>query len=641
MVFPLRTPLTLWLAFLVGLAAQLVGDGAPDGQVDAAAIRVYEKPGEPAPAGLSVELFDPAQPATAVASGTVGSDGLARFDVPRRFREQRLHVRLRADGWCETSKSLRYSERSGRWETALEARRGWTLHGRLVDASGRGVPGRVQLAARYIGSRLGGGVASRADADGRFTLDVTDRLYLDGRGGAPVLIARAPGYGTGVDRGFDASGRRTDAARSGELVVRIAGSGSLRGRVVDAGGRAIPGLGVHARSAALGPFDSNPEPLEAYLERDGIARASTLTAEDGSFEIKGLSGDAFWIAAENDEAPPWERRFDLLRPRPVASNGDGLVLSHDRPTFALRLEHADGSPWVEPIDFNDRSSFTGRRGPGGWPAHPYVRVRFDGPDGSERVGRRTAGGLLVFPWTDRRDVFVELHGGHDPEDSFAPRTVLHRHSQRTDGGNLTVQMRAAAREADGRLTFEGTVTERDIDGSPLEDTLALGTSLALRFQLTDVRTGVRVIDQNRFFPPTPEDGFRLPPGTYRWRFEPDMWTEIHAARAGGAEGLVRVVGGQRKVVRVDIGPGATVRPTVTGARDASLWLERPDGSRLALTWSSYPRPTNVWSSTTRTESRVVPSGDYTLIARVGGSAEERRIPIELAPGERLDVEFGP
>ncbi|MEM9803343.1 MAG: carboxypeptidase-like regulatory domain-containing protein [Planctomycetota bacterium] len=276
-------------------------------------------------------------------------------------------------------------------------KRGWTLHGRIVDVSGEGVPGHVMLAARYVEGRLGGGAGARPDADGWFALDVTDRLYLDGRGGAPVLIAKAPGHGTGVVRGFHASGRWIGSMPAGGLEVPVSGNGCLRGRVVDADGLAIPGLNVHVRAAGLGPFDSKPEPLDAYLERDGLVRASTLTADDGAFQFTGLRGDAFWIAVEDDESPVWERTFDLLRSRPVEANGSSLVLTHDRPTFAIRLEHADGRPWTEPVDFCDRSSFPCRQGLHAWPVQPCIRVRVDGPNGSERIGRRTESGLLVFP----------------------------------------------------------------------------------------------------------------------------------------------------------------------------------------------------------------------------------------------------
>ncbi|MEM6673891.1 MAG: hypothetical protein AAF726_13690 [Planctomycetota bacterium] len=184
------------------------------------------------------------------------------------------------------------------------------------------------------------------------------------------------------------------------------------------------------------------------------------------------------------------------------------------------------------------------------------------------------------------------------------------------------------------------MTERRFDGSQLEDPRDLGASLSLRFKLTHVETGVCVIDQHHFVNLSPEDGMSLPPGEYHWRFEPDMWVEMFACRCGGAEGLVRVVAGQREVVHVAIGPGSTIRPKLTGHRDVSLWLERGDGSRLALTWSKSPRPTNVWSLGTRTESRVVPSGDYVLIAQRKGASDELRIPIELAPGKCLDVQIG-
>jgi RNA polymerase sigma-70 factor (ECF subfamily) len=144
---------------------------------------------------------------------------------------------------------------------------GALLEGRVLDVGGRAVPG-ARVAA-------GAGVAVTG-ADGRFAVRIAD--------GARRVVALARGEGA-VLRTLDPEGEPDFL----ELVLP-GESGSIRGRVVDASGEALPGARVWLA-------DTTPFWGEERVEHALAGEAFGVAGGDGGFELSGLLDRSYEVVA--------------------------------------------------------------------------------------------------------------------------------------------------------------------------------------------------------------------------------------------------------------------------------------------------------------------------------------------------------
>ena len=178
-----------------------------------------------------------------------------------------------------------------------------TISGRVIDASGRGVPdATVSVEHSYSGSmaaRLnrraseGGsfGVASAAadpvattDASGYYTASLELTVRTGTRSVTVKLSASAPGFT--CDKPTEIRGVLPNDTRS-NIDIRVEQGGSVYGRVVDAMGQPIEGVFVHAKPPLkdrVGGFNLQFDPrFQVRTDAEGVYRFMALLP--GTWEL--------------------------------------------------------------------------------------------------------------------------------------------------------------------------------------------------------------------------------------------------------------------------------------------------------------------------------------------------------------------
>jgi len=171
------------------------------------------------------------------------------------------------------------------------------VRGRVVVSSGEALGRNVPVTARATGDHASAVghepwayVRKICAPDGRFTID-----------GLKEGIAYEVAAGGGESGLVPSGDVVVVTAPASDVVVRVEAAVSLSGRLVDEGGRGVPGVTLRARSLRGGPVS--------------YAR----TRDDGSFRFEGLPAGPVRLACTYDD-----RRLDLG--------------SHDAPAEDLRLE---------------------------------------------------------------------------------------------------------------------------------------------------------------------------------------------------------------------------------------------------------------------------------------------------------------
>jgi hypothetical protein len=206
-------------------------------------------------------------------------------------------------------------------ETEEPAQRPSSVHGKVVDASGAGVPDLLVRASAEIPESA---PEARSGPDGTFQI-VPESL--------PALLAVVePGWTTLC------SGEVREDAPLDEAVIVVARTGTLGGTVTGHGAQALSGARVAAR------LDSDT--LAAVLQgRDGALQGkwNTTTASDGKFALDSVPGlPRIHLTTSH---PGWrtdERDVDASQPSDLA-----IVLVKEEPTGPTldgTVVHADGSP---------------------------------------------------------------------------------------------------------------------------------------------------------------------------------------------------------------------------------------------------------------------------------------------------------
>lgn len=363
-------------------------------------------------------------------------------------------------------------------------------------------------------------------ADGHFAIDgvQTDEVTVFVRGGGWV----SPGL-AGEDGDSDVFERKIEVGKPLELELKAVRSATLEGRVIDAGGTGIAGVGVLARP-----------PDRAFQQRVGLPRwvdlAETNTAADGSFRLEDLPpGGTVMLEAragsgERAESGPHEPGGPAVEIR----------LGTSRWVHVTVLYADDGKPVVGAHPSLVARSGSGRHSSGG----PMT-----GPDGKTRLGPlRPGDGALSIAVSGadleqgQPETPVDTEGTGDAHVTVKAQRGLEVHGRVlfTDGtaaSGASVRVRPAGQDegrgfdvrrhrtaADGSFRLRGLPAgeieleaELDRDGVPLRGTVrATSGSRDVVLQLVDrsgefVTLRVRVFDpQGR---PVPRADVRLHEGS--------------------------------------------------------------------------------------------------------------------------------
>lgn len=539
------------------------------------------------------------------------------------------------------------------------AQRGEALVGRLVDGSGKGVPGTVQMTRRFPskkGPRLGGGQVSRTQPDGHFELQASARLFEpEDPDNLPLLFGFSPGHGTGCLVNFRAP---TDGT---PVQLRVGGSGRLVGCVTDGAEHPVQALKVIARAASLGDSRTTLVSLEAYMEGHGYLVADTVTDERGRFRIDGLRAEAYWLFAEDSLAPWKGRTYRDVHDEPILASGKDLELVLKRPSFVLSVLASDGTPWEGGIDY--ASGFAMSTSPGvAWPETPIIALE-DQATGNHLRGRALADGRIVYAIGDAAELRCTVFGGPLGGEGFPLQVHSFRVAEASDaGGQARLVVQAEPLVNWGTLDVVGSVVRREsgfsrtitfgpanesspagsVFGAPIPPARVLPSGplewlVGHEFFVEDIASDGTVVAQANAFTPTGED-MRLPEGRYRVVIRPYPSLDgMLLADAGGAEAVVEIRAGQKSTVRLAIDAGSTLRIYLDAepGETATFWLVSPTGRRHDLTRTRPGRGTWTWPARMPLESQIVPSGPHTLHAKVGD--REIVIPVDLKPAECLNV----
>ncbi|HEY1550606.1 MAG TPA: hypothetical protein VGG28_22410, partial [Kofleriaceae bacterium] len=317
------------------------------------------------------------------------------------------------------------------------------------------------------------------------------------------------------------------AANAADSVVAVAPGGSIAGRVIDTAGNAIVGVTVNAERVGAMTM------LQASSVTSGF---KTITATDGSFEIRGLDAARYHLAVL-DRGRPMKAKHGVKLELAAAQHASGIEIAVERPsgTITGTVSGPDGAPiadaWVSleqngldlmnaTVDDDDRDAphmFSGSFGgvsadlP---PALTDVRGHFEMasvPHGTYQVVAEAQSGQLhgtIAGVVPDREIAIQLvavssihgsvHGARGPSELFSVSGVGPASSftdgafefPRVDPGDYTLDVTSSdgtgsatvhvgageAGSADIALIANATVTGRLVDksGKPIA-----GTSVAL------------------------------------------------------------------------------------------------------------------------------------------------------------------
>ncbi len=631
-----------------------------DADVISVTVQLEAEPGTELHEGLSVEIvvIGPDDAVEVLGAADTDAAGICHLELPWVDGDRRLHAGLAEPGWI--SMRTRVWSRDGRtYSGTLQAVRGVTIRGRLVDEAGEGVPGSVQLSKRFLmpnGPRLGGGRTCRARPDGHFELHAHASLFEpEEPGNAPLLFGYSPGHGTGCLVDFRAPADGT------QVELRVTGAGRLVGRVTDGADHPVQALKVIARAASLGEARTTLVSLESYKEGGGYLVADTVTDERGRFRIDGLRAEAYWLFAEDSSSSVFQRTYLDLHRDPIPADGTDLELVLKRPSLILSVLASDGSPWAGGIDHE--SGLTVRPRPGiTWPDQPIITVE-NQATGDHLYGRALDDGRIVYAIGDAAELRCTVFGGPLGGEGFPLQVHTLRVAEASDsGGQVQLVVHAESLAGWGTLDVVGSVVRREsgipramtigptnepssagsVFGAPIPPARVLPSGplewlVGHEFFVEDIASDGTVVAQTNAFTPVGSD-MRLPEGRYRVVIRPYPSLDgMLLADAGGAEAVVEIRAGQKSTVRLAIDAGSTLRIYVDAepGEIATLWLVSPTGRRHDLIRTRLGRGTWTWPARMPLESQIVPSGQHALHAKVGD--REIVIPVDLKPAECLDV----
>lgn len=643
----------------------------------------YAKEAKPV-GGMAFELFaprgDPPRPPPGnlwpplalaagearLALGRTDSDGVALLELPRAaFTSSGATLRL-AGRVCEPGYQANTIERllpgnAAEFELTLVARLGATARGTVVDDAG--VPVVAQVRLRFDRFQNSGPLA-RLLGGGAFELDFDD-TFADA-----VLLADAGEHGTGACGG-PLGFRLSPEAPPQDLRIVVSGSGILRGQLVDDLGR--PAAGVSLVTLAAGLDDGHgttaqQEPLHRELQALGggaVYRECQSDAE-GRFELRGLRDLPFVVRARIRSGSGFSL---LLTPIPVLPAGQELRLLLARPHLVVRLLDPEGEAWARAGVEAALAESLFHDAPSKWPAEPRVFVHPCARDASEVelvgqfvAGRRVRADELVFEVPDDARYLVGAYGGGFDGSAQVVEVP-------SGASGVPVLLRASVGDARGTLVLRVSSGGKLIDPGSLE----LGVE--------SVPHGLLLLTPERASMAT---SFSLPPGRYRLFAAGVGQTDFQhgilwQARVGGrAELELDLAAGETQEHTLELEPGARLDVTLVGetrpedvanlvARSPYLALpENADALARAAAASELvlvrpgrrPEPVYFrahafegtsaagehliagWPLGASQRSEELPSGRFTLVARLPGGRELRR-EVELFPGVTtpLTLEF--
>jgi hypothetical protein len=254
--------------------------------------RVVDEAGGAGVSGATVTVRPRDEPAATGASVEADAEGRFRVDGAGGPAEW-VNVTAARDGYALTTQTLRLQAFPGEaQEVTLKVSRGGDAGGpagTVVDAEGRGVAGARVVYAGYARGPEGTDTPSvETDGDGRFALPLPSG---SGKGWSLVVGAFAAGKGMGATQ--------VHGAKSGGVVIRTGGSGTVAGKVTGAAGEPLEGAAVtltydwNAKAAPVPVGDAQPW-LYAQLFWDPRAPPlAAVTDASGAFRMEGVPVGAF------------------------------------------------------------------------------------------------------------------------------------------------------------------------------------------------------------------------------------------------------------------------------------------------------------------------------------------------------------
>lgn len=353
-----------------------------------------------APPGRAFEV-DPLQ--------RVATDGEspAVFDVPwsvvetarAEHRGLRLQARVRASGWQRRAVEIDLPAAPEVRDVQLGLHAGGTVLGRLVDAQGQGVRGRIQVTGSPGAGAPWTSVQVESREDGAFAFDCSSPGLHD-------FLADAGEHGTaGLARHDIVLGEPPMP----EIVLTVRGPGRILGRLVDAHGE--PAAGVELTAALVSGTDERGVPpgglgsdAGIQLEGGGRIRANCTTGADGAFDLRGLRLERYRLITG-----PWipDAQHTQLAPQGILANGAPVEFVHSRPHLVVRCVDASGAPVAARCAPDPRDPY---RSGWGWPQDVCIGVESIEPGRAPR-GVTVPDGPCVYEIGAGRSYRVTQIGG--------------------------------------------------------------------------------------------------------------------------------------------------------------------------------------------------------------------------------------
>jgi len=510
-------------------------------------------------------MGNPPMQSLRLATGTCNSDGrlTVELEVPETWFERTEPVFVwgivLGSGLQARYKGVRLpADDEATVELKLRAISGSTLNGVVLSPDGRPAAGaELQLLSiRKDPDRLWPVRRTASRTDGLFTFHFDD-------GGPHHVLARMTGAGTASvrDLEIDISDPPMD------LELRLAGSGELRGQVLDPSGepvrlyklwaRPAPGTGVVAPSL---PMRNTPHHVEGWervpseLAGRGVHGEKVVTDEDGRFYFPAMLPGQYDVCGWRESTGDHDR---VLTAAPVATGGEDLVLTVERRVLVLHVVSHEDRP-VQPTLTHDPT--------------PYLRIEDAEPEHALFFLRCDTDGQVLEGASQRFD------------------------RQRMSNGEIVVEVEAGASYAFGIVSKQVPLFEDVIDIA--EDrwltrrTIRLGEPQTPGDLLVTVetpegehpwstenvavlgpQTGVHIENA----PPTqgygPTYSSRLPAGDYVVEVTPHQQPTLLGGGHAQAKIHTKVRPGARTEEVLTLGKGGVLRLTVTqgGSPDDTRW----------------------------------------------------------------------
>lgn len=219
--------------------------------------------------------------------------------------------------------AVELAEGEDRRDLVIELQPGKSIAGVVVDDTGKPLEG-FKVAATRTRKLAPGTEVQTSRNDEATTTDAAGRFRLAGLEGTTVTVsAWGPGHARVAQQDVPLG--------TSELVLQLGRVGVVRGKLLDAAGKAIAGSNVRIQPAG---------------ETRGFAgilpgRRETETAADGSFTLDGVEPGAWRVVAEGAHRPAQSNALQLAPAQTI----DGVQLVADRgATLLAKVRDAQGQP---------------------------------------------------------------------------------------------------------------------------------------------------------------------------------------------------------------------------------------------------------------------------------------------------------